>query len=236
MVARSDASVLLRGDSGTGKELLAQRHPPASPRAGKPFVAVNCGAIPRPARVRTVRPREGRLHRRGGQPQGPVPGGRRRHAAARRNRRHAAGPAGQAAARAAGARGAAAGLQPVDAVDVRIISATHRDLDAAMAAGQFREDLYYRLNVVTLTLPTLASAARTFPCWPTTSCKLAAKYGKRLSGFAPEALKALSGARLAGQRAPAVQRGGAGLRAVDHAAGAAGAGAARAARAQRSRC
>jgi two-component system, NtrC family, response regulator GlrR len=78
------------------------------------------------------------------------------------------------------------------AIDVRIVSATHRDLDTAMASGQFREDLYYRLNVVTLTLPTLAERREDIPLLANHFLGLlAAKYGRRLSGFAPEALKAL---------------------------------------------
>ncbi len=63
--------------------------------------------------------------------------------------------AGQAAARAAGTTSAPVGASASVPIDVRILSATHRDLEAAMAEGQFREDLYYRLNVVSLTLPTL---------------------------------------------------------------------------------
>ena len=78
-------------------------------------------------------------------------------------------------------------------INVRIISATHRNLEAAMAAGQFREDLYYRLNVVTLLLPTLAERREDIALLANHFLdKLAHKYDKRLSGFAPEALKALT--------------------------------------------
>ena len=77
-------------------------------------------------------------------------------------------------------------------VDVRLLSATHRDLDVAMAEGQFREDLYYRLNVVTLTLPPLAERREDISLLANHFLqKLAAKYQKPLNGFAPDALTAL---------------------------------------------
>src|SRR3989344_5409307 len=75
-------------------------------------------------------------------------------------------------------------------IAVRLISATHRDLEAAMATAQFREDLYYRLNVVTLALPTLGDRREDIALLANHFLdKLARKYDKRLSGFAPEALK-----------------------------------------------
>ena len=194
MVAKSDASVLLRGDSGAGKELLARAIHRASARAAKPFVAVNCGAIPEALL-------ESELF---GHMKGAFTDA---HANHKGLFQQADGgtllldeigdmpPALQVkllrvlqerAVRPLG------GSQSIT-VDVRIISATHRDLDAAMEAGQFREDLYYRLNVVTLHLPTLAERREDIPLLANHFLhRLASKYGKRLSGFAPEALKALA--------------------------------------------
>ncbi len=194
MVARSDASVLLRGDSGSGKELLARAIHRASTRAGRPFVAVNCGAIPealleselfghmKGAFTDAVSNHKGLFQAADGgslllDEIGDMP------------------PALQVKLlrvlqeRAVRPLGSSQSI----AVDVRIISATHRDLEAAMAEGQFREDLYYRLNVVTLTLPTLGERREDIRLLAHHFLtKLAVKYGKRLSGFAPEALKALT--------------------------------------------
>ena len=193
MVARSDASVLLRGDSGTGKEMLARAVHRASARAGKPFIAVNCGAIPealleselfghvKGAFTDAVSNRQGLFQAANGgtlllDEIGDMPPALQVKLL-RVLQERAVRPVGSSQSHA---------------VDVRIISATHRDLEAAMAAGQFREDLYYRLNVVTLTLPTLAERREDIPLLANHFLdKLAAKYGRRLSGFAPEALKAL---------------------------------------------
>ncbi|MDB5749970.1 MAG: putative response regulator, NtrC, partial [Ramlibacter sp.] len=193
MVARSDASVLLRGDSGTGKELMARAIHRASTRAARPFIAVNCGAIPEALL-------ESELF-------GHVKGAFT-DAVANHKGLFLAADGGTLLLDEIGDMPPALqvkllrvlqerAVRPVGssqshAVDVRIVSATHRDLDAAMAAGQFREDLYYRLNVVTLTLPTLAERREDIPLLANHFLhRLAAKYGRRLSGFAPEALKAL---------------------------------------------
>ncbi|NMG67242.1 response regulator [Azoarcus indigens] len=196
LVAASDASVLIRGESGTGKELLARAIHRASPRAAAPFVAINCGAIPEQLL-------ESELF---GHVRGAFTGATTAHRGLLQ-----AADGGTLFLDEIGDMPLALqvkllrvlqerAVRPVgatrsEAIDVRILSATHRDLDAALAEGQFREDLYYRLNVVNLGLPPLAERREDIPLLANHFLRvLAHKYGKRLRGFAPDAVEALAGA------------------------------------------
>ncbi len=200
MVAASDASVLIRGESGSGKELLAKAIHQASARAERPFVAVNCSAIPEALL-------ESELF---GHIKGAFTG-----AVANHEGLFKAAQGGTVFLDEIGDMPPALqvkllrvlqerSVRPVGAsqpipIDVRILSATHRDLEAAMAQGQFREDLYYRLNVVTLSLPTLAERREDIPLLANHFLsKLAAKYKKRVNGFAPDALRLLATAQWPG--------------------------------------
>jgi two-component system response regulator GlrR len=193
LVAASEASILIRGASGTGKELLARAIHLASARAQGPFIAVNCGAIPehlleselfghvKGAFTGATGHREGLFHAAAGgtlflDEIGDMPA-----------------PLQVKLLRVLQERAVRqVGADQDRAVDVRVVSATHRDLDESMREGQFREDLYYRLNVVTLLLPTLEERREDIALLAHHFLQaLAAKYGKSLGGFAPDALSAL---------------------------------------------
>jgi len=193
LVAQSDASVFIHGASGTGKELLARAIHRASRRSGGPFVAVNCAAIPE-----NLLESELFGHRKGSftgasyDHKGLIPAadqgtlfldeiGDMPFALQAKLLRvlH------DHEVRAVGATQGAP-------VDVRVISATHRDLDAQMKEGRFREDLYYRLNVVSLELPPLCERREDIVPLAMHYLKLtAARYGKDVLAFAPEALQML---------------------------------------------
>ena len=174
--------------------MLARAIHLASPRARGPFVAINCGAIPEPLL-------ESELF---GHVKGAFTG-----AATSRDGLFQAANGGTLFLDEIGDMPLAlqvkllrvlqervvrpVGATQAKAVDVRLLSATHRDLDAAMAEGQFREDLYYRLDVVSLRLPRLDDRREDIPLLVAHFVQLiAAKYGKEISGFAPDALEALA--------------------------------------------
>jgi two-component system response regulator GlrR len=192
-VAASDASVCVYGPSGTGKELLAHAIHNASRRAEGPFVAVNCSAIP-----------EGLIeselfgHRKGS------------FTGATQDRRglFQAAEGGTLFLDEIGDMPVApqvkllraleervvrpVGSNEAIAVDVRIISATHRRLEERIAAGEFREDLYYRLNVVKLTLPALVERREDIPLLANHFLeRLVERYGRRRLAFSPEAMELL---------------------------------------------
>ncbi len=193
LVAATDASVLITGDSGTGKELLARAIHKASPRAAQPFIAVNCGAIPEALLESELFGHvKGAFTGAQGHRQGLIP----------------AAHGGTVFLDEIGDMPLAlqvkllrvlqermvrpVGSNEAVAVDVRVLSATHRDLELAMTEGQFRPDLYYRLNVVKLKLPPLSERREDIALLAQHFLQtLAERHRKPVKGFAPDALEAL---------------------------------------------
>jgi two-component system, NtrC family, nitrogen regulation response regulator GlnG len=192
-IAGSDVTILIRGESGTGKELVARAIHHYSRRSGRAFVAVSCAAIPA-----TLLESEMFGHERGAFTD----------AKERRLGKFELAQGGTLyldeigdmpvelqtkllralQERAIERVGGHESLR----VDVRVIAATNRDLDAAMREGGFREDLFYRLNVVTLNLPPLRERRRDVPLLVE---HFLAKHAEELGdrGVAPEALDRLVG-------------------------------------------
>lgn len=191
LVAASDASVLIQGESGTGKELFAKAIHQASPRREQPFVAINCAALPEALL-------ESELF---GHSKGAFTGAMSDHQGLIKNAHGGTlfldeiGDMPLAIQvkllRALQERV----IRPVGsssqfAIDIRVICATHKNLIEEMQANRFREDFYYRINVVSLEIPALASRREEIPLLANYFlANLIKKYHKKINGFAPEALE-----------------------------------------------
>lgn len=194
MVAKSDSSVILRGESGTGKELFARSIHMASPRKDKPFVTVNCAAIPDPLL-------ESELF---GYEEGAFTGAKK---------------GGKQGIFTYADKGTLfldeigelsthlqvkllrvlqenkirkVGANEEIPIDVRIITATNRNLEKLISTGQFREDLYYRLNVIPIWIPPLRARKDDIPLLAKSFLKkLSRKLNKKIDGISDTAMKKL---------------------------------------------
>tara|TARA_R110001592_G_scaffold83320_1_gene246726 strand:+ start:244 stop:1446 length:1203 start_codon:yes stop_codon:yes gene_type:complete len=196
-VAQSDVSVLITGASGTGKELFARAIHKASPRKSKPFVAINCGALPEHLL-------ESELF---GHVKGAFTGAVNEHKGLflfANNGTLFLDEIGDMPTtlqvkllRALQDRE----VRPVGSLksipfDVRIISATHCNLEEEMQKQRFREDLYYRLKVVKLKLPSLTDRAEDIPAL--VRHLLEKKQNPTIKGYSPESMQMLAAARWPG--------------------------------------
>ena len=192
-VAGSDATILIQGESGTGKELIARAIHYASPRAGAPLVSVNCAALPETLL-------ESELF---GHEKGAFTG-----AVAARKGRFELADGGSLFLDEIGdlplhlqvkllrvlqeREFERVGSSRPVAVNVRLLAATHRDLEALVRAGRFRDDLYYRINVVSISLPPLRERREDIPLLLDHFVeKFSRRNGKRIGGLTREAREAL---------------------------------------------
>ncbi|KST57374.1 Fis family transcriptional regulator [Methylobacterium sp. GXS13] len=192
--AKSNIPVLIEGESGVGKEVLARAIQGSGDRRGKPFVTVNCGAIPENLVESTLF----------GHEKGAFTGATEKHA-------------GKFVEASGGTLFLdEIGELPLDAqvkllralqegevdpvggkrsvrVDIRLVSATNRSLLDLVKQGKFREDLYYRLNVFPMTLPPLRARREDIPDLVRSFCaRFSAEEGKRVRAIAPEAMALLT--------------------------------------------
>jgi PAS domain S-box-containing protein len=193
VVAESESTVLVCGETGTGKELLARTIHALSGRRDGPFVAVNCGALPD-----TLLESELFGYRAGA------------FTGADRDRpgRFAAAAGGTLLLDEIGEVSPALqvrllrvlqervyeplGSNESEKADVRVIAATHRDLAAALADGSFREDLYWRINVIRIDVPPLRERKEDLPLLVDQFVgRLNLVHGRAVDGLAPEALSLL---------------------------------------------
>jgi len=192
-VAGSDATILIQGESGTGKELIARAIHYASPRAGAPLVSVNCAALPETLL-------ESELF---GHEKGAFTG-----AVAARKGRFELADGGSLFLDEIGdlplhlqvkllrvlqeREFERVGSSRPVSVDVRLLAATHRDLEGLVRAGRFRDDLYYRINVVSISLPPLRERREDIPLLLDHFVeKFSRRNGKRISGLTRDAREAL---------------------------------------------
>ncbi len=199
MVAGTDARVLITGESGTGKELLARAIHQASERRARPFVVINCSAM-------TEDLLESELF---GHEKGSFTGAIRAHEGLFRS-----ADGGTLLLDEIGDMPIRLQvkllrvlqenqIRPVGstdaiAVNVRVISATHRDLTQLMVGGQFREDLYYRLNVVHIEMPPLAKRREDIPLLVGHFLEQLARESNQRKIYAPEAVELLATAEWPG--------------------------------------
>ena len=192
-IAETDATVLLLGESGTGKELAANTIHAGSPRAGHPFIKINCAALP-----------EGLIESElFGHEKGAFTG-----AVGMRKGRFEAADGGtlfldeigelplllQAKLLRALQQGEVqrVGSDTPIIVDVRVIAATNRNLREEVSEGRFREDLYYRLNVIGVEVPSLRERREDIPMLATAFLeRFALANRKEIKGFTPQAMDAL---------------------------------------------